>query len=409
MSAESDQELKVLAKYLVEQKEAILEQWEQEITERGVKSSDLLSISQSAFQNSIPAFLDNFCNHMLNRGQSFSDVLGEMHGTQRWEYGLDLQETMREWNILEHVLMNQINVIQEDNSLSIESLKKAHRILVEDINKGILYSVQKYDELQEQESEAQLRDLQQALKKPSDISRHHNLRSTSHDLKGIMENIQMGFFLLEDKHFDHEAAETIEKMSISADSLEQLLNDLLDLFRLEARQEEVRLSEFDAAKILNQLCESMQPMAASKGLELAYKGPESLMVKSDSQKIQRIARNLILNALKYTNEGYVKVKWKEHSNDQWLLEISDTGTGLSATHAETLTTKTDDSAPLESQPPSSPVNQDAPDEVQNHGEGIGLLIVRHLCKLLDATINIETAPQDGTTFKILLPRDLSAA
>lgn len=71
-------------------------------------------------------------------------------------------------------------------------------------------------------------------------------------------------------------------MSISADSLEQLLNDLLDLFRLEARHEEIELSEFDATKILSELCESMHPMATSKDLELACDGPESLIVKSDS-------------------------------------------------------------------------------------------------------------------------------
>ncbi|WP_372635982.1 sensor histidine kinase [Fodinibius sp.] len=407
MPEEPHPELKILAEYLGDKKEAILEQWEREITEREVKSKDLLSISQSAFQNSIPAFIDNFCNSMLHQRQALSDVLGEMHGSQRWEYGLALQETMREWNVLELVLMDQIDAFHQEDTLSVASLKKAHRFLIEDINEGILFSVKKYAELQQKESEAQLRDLQQALKEPGDISRRHNLRRTSHDLKGIMKNIQMGFFLLEDEHIDPEAAEIIEKMSISADSLEQLLNDLLDLFRLEARHEEVELSEFDATKILSQLCESMHPMATSKDLELAYDGPESLIVKSDSQKVQRIARNLILNALKYTGEGYVKVKWKVQSDDQWLLEITDTGPGLSATHAESLTTKTETSSSVESEPLSSPANQQAPDEVQNHGEGIGLLIVRHLCKLLDANITIITAPQDGTTFKILFPRDLS--
>lgn len=404
------QELEALADYLSDKEEDILEKWEEEIKKSGVESTDLLSISQDAFQDNIPIFLNHFYNSIRDHETS-SKIIGRKHGAQRWEYGLELKETMQEWNILQLVLMDYIYTFQDECSLSIPSLRKVQGHLAEHINDSILYSVKEYNELEQKEAEAQLRDIKQALEDPdesNEITRSHNLRSTSHDLKGIMKNLQMGFFLLEDENLDKDAAELIDQMSIAADSLEQLLNDLLDLFRLETQREELEVSEVNAAKVLRELCESMQPMAKSAELELRCSGPESLEVHSDRKKIQRIARNLILNGLKYTTEGHVQVKWEVQSDSQWVMEISDTGPGLSATHAKSLTTNADSSETVEYHSSSSSDGEDKPPEVQNHGEGIGLLIVRHLCKLLNANIKIDTEPGSGTTFKIVMPVDVTS-
>lgn len=119
----------------------------------------------------------------------------------------------------------------------------------------------------------------------------------------------------------------------------------------------------------------MQPMAKTELLQLNYKSPRSLHVKSDQKKIERIARNLILNALKYAKEGHVEVKCEKISEDHWMLEVSDTGPGLDVTHAKTLTT--DDESSNEQGAYTDTDEFKVPSEAEKHGEGIGLLIVRH--------------------------------
>lgn len=406
MTKDLHQELQLLIDHLLKNEDSLLKEWENRIREVRGKSNELATISQNKFRNDIPAFLNGYCESLKNKEISLAEI-GKSHGSQRWEYGFNLQQNIKEWNVLHQVLIEEVNASQEELNLSLDTLKKAQHNLAVHIHEGIEYSIQEFDQLQRREAEAQFRDLEEAFEEPENTVRNHNLRDASHDLRGMVKNLQIGFSLLEDEYLTPNVSELIDQMSAAADSLEQLLNDLLDLFRLETNREEVDVSEFDAAKVLSELCESMQPMAQTEELDLKYSGEESLLVKNDQKKIQRIARNLLLNALKYTEEGYVGVKWEEISDKQWLLEISDTGPGLSATHAKSLTTEAGSSEAVEHGKASVADKNASSTEAGEHGEGIGLLIVRHLCKLLDAIIKIETKPGAGTTFKITLPLELA--
>jgi signal transduction histidine kinase len=120
--------------------------------------------------------------------------------------------------------------------------------------------------------------------------------------------------------------------------------------------------------------------------------------------VERIAQNLLLNSLKYTQEGYIKVHWNQTSDDQWMLQVSDTGPGLDATHARSLST-CGRSPETEVYDESTTEDKNAASQVvKSHGEGIGLLIVRHLSTLLDAHMDIETESGVGTTITIAFPR-----
>lgn len=414
--------LESLTDYLSKRQDDILLEWERRMMQTESKSTELATMSRNEFRNHIPTFLEEINESLIDRQISLEKT-GRKHGADRWEYGLDLQEMVKEWNILHQVLMDELNRAQEVLHLSFDTYKKAQKSLSVHIDEGVLFSVKEFDELRRFETEAQMLDLREVLREPDKeklkdtkgsaesepdgLERDENLRSTSHDLKGIMKSLQMGFFLLEDEELGENSTELIDQMSLAADSLEQLLNDLLDLFRLETHKETLNITEINTAHVLRELCESIQPMARTESLELECTGDDSLPVKTDSKKIQRVVRNLVLNALKYTHEGYVKVHWEALSKDQWLLEISDTGPGLSVTHAKTLTTEVEYSDTIgvgDEHPPGPP---GLPAEVENHGEGIGLLIVRHLCKLLDGLIKVKTGPLSGTTFTITFPRQLS--
>ena len=103
-------------------------------------------------------------------------------------------------------------------------------------------------------------------------------------------------------------------LKLGVQSLNKLLADLMDQARLEAGHERRQITHFDVASLLKEFCDSMRPLAAERNLFLLANGPTTLMVDGDAGKIQRIVQNLVLNALKVTEQGGVKVTWEAGDN-----------------------------------------------------------------------------------------------
>jgi signal transduction histidine kinase len=201
-------------------------------------------------------------------------------------------------------------------------------------------------------------------------------------------------------------------------SLHHLLNDVTDLARLQAGREERKIERIDVSQILMQLCEGIRPLAEQHHLSLRAEGPQGFAVDGDEVKIRRIAQNLILNAVKFTHDGGITVTWGNGSvsdTKRWELCIQDTGPGIhsgsdkplaralekaheqSADRQETLTVKTSKSRSADENPPLPSAT----------GEGLGLSIVKRLCDLLDASIDVTSEKDVGSTFRILFPRQYS--
>jgi signal transduction histidine kinase len=199
----------------------------------------------------------------------------------------------------------------------------------------------------------------------------------------------------------------------------------MSLARLEAGQEQRRISEFNAGQLLKEFCETLRPLAAERSLFLKTDGAESLLVQGDAPKVQRILQNLVLNAIKVTDRGGVQVLWQEAGTpgrEQWMLCVQDTGPGLdlgaAAPLARALSQATADAQDVEVRAelagdPSAQVEaaptlaSQSPTTHSVHvpaGEGIGLSIVKRLCELLDASIELQSAAGEGTTFRVLFPR-----
>jgi signal transduction histidine kinase len=141
-------------------------------------------------------------------------------------------------------------------------------------------------------------------------------------------------------------------------------------------------------------------------------------------KILRIAQNLVLNALKVTERGGVCVQWEERvaaGAQQWVLCVQDTGAGFqpqspsaplqsALRHATEEAHEIDASAGSGPEPAATLKSQSDPRSFAvPAGEGIGLSIVKRLRELLDASLELETAPGAGTTFRVLLPRTYPAS
>jgi signal transduction histidine kinase len=208
-------------------------------------------------------------------------------------------------------------------------------------------------------------------------------------------------------------------------ALRHLLNDVTGLARLQGGQEHRNAERMDAAAVLRDVCEGLQVYAQERNLFLRFNGPPALWIEGDAVKTRRITQNLVLNAIKYTRQGGVTVSWGDSDDgdaDRWFLQVQDTGPGFHAGPgsqlAGALEEATDQARQISTDAiqgevthadgrlaETRPLERDDPRQVhQNPGEGIGLSIVKRLCELLDATLEVESKIGVGTTFRILLPR-----
>jgi signal transduction histidine kinase len=174
---------------------------------------------------------------------------------------------------------------------------------------------------------------------------------------------------------------------------------------------------------MQQLCEGVRPLAEQRGLYLKCEGPPGFATDGDAVKIRRIAQNLVLNAVKYTRNGGITVSWGDSEADdpkRWVLSIKDTGPGFHTDSGQPVAAALDTTgeSPVPSAVATTPSQREAASGLGHlsiggsttrstggeAGEGIGLSIVKRLCEMLDATIEMQSVPEVGTTFRIFFPR-----
>jgi signal transduction histidine kinase len=417
-----DAALSQLAVYLAERRDSILGAWRFAVdADPELKTASVITRAQ--FIDHIPAVLDAF-ERRLSAQAATERVLAREdqkdsaaeHGLHRWQQGYNQPETMGEWRHLHLCLLQELEIFQERNpGVDPAAMRSARRELVRLCSDGMCASAARYAQLQQSEAASRVRELESALDQLWQLEqrRAEAWREAAHDLRGRVHAIaSASMFLTGDGVPEQRRAPFSEMLRLSVQSLNHLLGDLMDHARLEAGQERRQIAPFDAGTLLKEFCETIRPMAAEKGLFLIAKGTTPFRIEGDAAKIQRILQNLLLNAIKITERGGVEVTWRatdDSRRPQWVLCVQDTGPGFrggSATPLErVLKRATDeaheveqhDAAPtLASQTKASPAPPPA-------GEGIGLAIVKRLCELLDATIELESASGKGTTFRVTFP------
>lgn len=408
---EQSEDLSELAYCLLRDQAGILAQWHERVDAQPEVSA-LKDLSRAEFADHIPDFLDRISGVLRGEDSGATQELAIKHGAHRWRHGASLKEIADEWRLLHDVLMDYLaNAADAAPAISVRASREAYRVLADEIHRGVAYSVMEYEARQRVEAEARMRDLETIFEKRDEREklRGQNLREISHDLRGSLHGLQLACYLLKAQPLAEQAAVIAERIDYASQNLDRLLRDLLDLARLEAGREELGVDEFDAASLLRDLCKASQPLAESKGLALRARGAASLPVCGDAIKVRRIAQNLILNALKYTSAGRVDIGWELRSPQQWMFYVRDTGPGLSTSTAGPLAHELeeagddDERAPEEPESPPPVESGSGATPVAAHGEGIGLAIVRQLCELLDAILEVESESGKGATFRVLLP------
>jgi signal transduction histidine kinase len=427
-------QLNALADELFVRRDAILCAW-RTASEQNAERSVASSLSRAQFNDHIPAVLDCLA-HTIRELPEAQDAAADAnqtarvceHGLQRWQQGYQLRELIREWGHLQLCVADELERYAGSHSeLHPSVMPSVRRAWTELCSDGVTESATQYWRLHQTESAGHVTDLEQALAALHSMerSRAEGWRAAAHDLRGSVTVVKGATTLLRDTSTplsDPDRVEVGEMLSNSVASLNEMLNDLLSLARLEAGHEQRELSTFDAAALLRDFCHASQSAATDRGLYLKMAGPETLEVEGDKAKVTRILQNLLLNAIKYTTHGGVTVTWAVdpgRATDRWTFSVQDTGPGIDDNHAaplaqellhateaaedarESSTDRRRDITPpetLRSAPGTTP-------EHSQPGEGVGLTIVKRLCELMDAGLELATKPGQGSTFRVILPRN----
>jgi signal transduction histidine kinase len=427
-------QLTALATFLAESREVILKEWRHAVDrDPTLTTASVVSIAQ--FNDHIPAVIDAFTRRLAaadsaERALARSDqkASAEEHGMHRWQQGYDQGDTMREWGHLHLCMLAKLEDyaaahVDIDNNV----MRSARCALAQLINECMCASTLRYTRLKQAEAAGHMQDLEAALAQLTAVERERGefWREAAHDLRGGVAAISSASAILNrDNVPDHTRAQVIDVLDKSVTSLRGLLDDLMTLARLEAGHERRNLEVFDVALALKEFCESMRPMAAAKNLFLKTEGPDEFMVQSDRVKVKRIVQNLVLNALQVTAQGGVKVTWQS-APGAWAICVEDTGPGFDRNGSTVLPAAlkratdeahefdnalaTDESSPISAPAETLPSRSDGSATTQARGEGIGLSIVKRLCELLGASLELESAAGTGTTFRIVLPERYPSA
>jgi signal transduction histidine kinase len=434
-------ELAALAKHLAARRADVLRAWQASV-ELDTELTTSSNLSRAQFNDHIPQVLDAFerrlqAENLTEREDAFADQKKSAaeHGLHRWQQGYNQSETIREWGHLHCCLLTELEAYERGRAqLPFGVMLFARRALVRLCSEGVCESAARYEQLQRTEAASRVLDLENALQQLQNLERQRaeTWREAAHDLRGTVHIISSASTLLaKEAEADVNRTTASRILERSVASLRVLLTDLTDLARLEAGQEHRHVTQFDAAEVLREFCDTFRPLATQHNLFLKTEGPPSLPVEGDSVKILRIAQNLVLNALKVTEHGGVRLLWEERTVpgvQQWMLCVQDTGPGFQRHSAaapleEALREATAEAHEVEARAESSgdagtgsdpaptlksQSNSSNANSAGTAGEGIGLSIVKRLCELLDATLELETAPGAGTTFRVVLPRTYSA-
>ncbi|MFN2456173.1 MAG: sensor histidine kinase [Pyrinomonadaceae bacterium] len=281
----------------------------------------------------------------------------------------------------------------EESDSAIEELQQQNRDFVLVLGE-LEEKREELEELNRQLSESN-RELNEANAKLRELSemKEEFLALTTHDLRSPLTVISgvISFFTSGRLgELSPEQSNMVAMMERNAQSLIELVNDLLDASKLESGSMRLDLTSIDLRKLVHELHETMEPLAREQGVTLKEELPPDLPpIQADRTKLRRIFVNLLSNAIKFTRRGGAATVTAEHLNDRLRISISDTGIGIAPEDVARLFDKYEQARSRATR--------------GEKGTGLGLYITRQLTELHGGEISVESTPGTGSTFTFTLP------
>ncbi len=302
-----------------------------------------------------------------------------------------------------HQQHQELLAVLEDLTRQQESLRAANREL-EATNRGVMAL---YNELAQELDDtnrgvvalyAQLDDQAEELRRVSGL-KDRFLSHLSHEFRTPLNStLALSRLLLDrvDGPLTDEQAIQVGFVRKGAQDLLAMVNDLLDIAKIESGRMEVRVDELPLEELMGSLRGMLRPMAVERGIELDIHDPSrgAAPLRTDGAKLSQILRNLVANAIKYTPEGVVRLSVEEEG-EHVLFVVEDTGVGIAPEDMERVF-RDFEQARLSPRPVTE-------------GTGLGLPISRELARLLGGELTADSRLGEGSVFRLRIPRILAEA
>jgi signal transduction histidine kinase/CheY-like chemotaxis protein len=251
---------------------------------------------------------------------------------------------------------------------------------LEDTNRGV---VALYAELDEKADH---------LRRADDMKSRF-LSNMSHEFRTPLSSIRaLCKLLLErvDGELTVEQDKQVRFIQQGAESLAELVDDLLDLAKIEAGKIEIRPAKCEVGEMFSALRGMLRPLLVSTTVDLVFEDPSApIELYTDEAKLSQILRNFISNALKFTERGEVRVAARLEDEGMLRLLVKDTGLGVAPEHQQVIFEE------------FSQVNNRLQNKVK--GTGLGLPLCRRLATLLNGRVDLDSTPGLGSTFSVVVP------
>lgn len=213
------------------------------------------------------------------------------------------------------------------------------------------------------------------------------LAAASHDLRQPIHTIALLTGVLKLRHRQDASTEVVTLLDSVVQSLSQQLDDLLDISKLDAGVVQVSRQPLSLQRFLGRRLDEVRNDAQAKGVALRLDIAHDLTVLTDPNLLERVVRNLLNNAVKFTERGSVRLVLREHQ-EQAVIEVIDTGCGIAPEHQREVFQEF--------------VQLNNPERDRTRGMGLGLSIVQRLCRLLDIGLDLQSAAGQGARFELAL-------
>lgn len=214
------------------------------------------------------------------------------------------------------------------------------------------------------------------------------LAAASHDLRQPLHAMGLFVSALEERVRGAAARKLVDQLKASTDALRELLDGLLDISRLDAGVIQPRISDCSVQALFDRLNHDYAAVADEKKLRLVF-APTCVAVRGDAALLERIVRNLLSNALRYTERGGVVVGARRRGTDI-RMEVYDTGIGIHPNEIGNIFREF--------------YQIGNPERDRSKGLGLGLAIAARLAQLLDSQLDVVSVPGTGSRFSLSLPR-----
>ncbi|HEU4496310.1 MAG TPA: ATP-binding protein, partial [Flavobacterium sp.] len=305
-----------------------------------------------------------------------------------------LEETQAQSEELrsQHSELESINAELETQTEKLQASEEELRVQQEELQQTNEELAERSVLLEEKNVEIQKKseDLELTTRYKSEF-----LANMSHELRTPLNSILLLSRLLAENNEKNMTPEQIEFASViqsSGNGLLGLIDEILDLSKIEAGKMELELSDISVKEIADSLNGLFKEVAKAKNIKLEIDMSEApLAIKTDRMRLEQILKNLISNAIKFTSEGFVRLEIKKHREDERMISFAviDTGIGI----------------PKEKQYNIFEAFQQADGSTKRKygGTGLGLSISRELAKLLKGEIKLQSAVGQGSNFTLIIP------